>query len=177
MIYSTVITTGTINVPTRAFVASTDGNYGSAGQTRAVTTIALCNIGEVDLTDESVDSANVNIYLVPDGNTASLRNIIVSNLTVPAGETVFFSDERIILDESDSIWIGSSAGATDTVGSLDSGRLYIIASTGGSDFTTCGAADSNPGTVFTATNDGTVAGGTGTARRLLIVATTSSLPV
>lgn len=177
MIYSTVITTGTITAPTRAFTASTDGAYGSPGQTRAVTTVAICNIGTPDLTDETIDSANVNIYLVPDGNVASLRNIIVSNLTVPAGETVFFSDERIILDEGDQIWIGSSTGVTDTVGSLDVGSLYIIVTTGGSNFTTCGAADSNPGTVFTATNDGSGAGGTGTARKLLIVATTSSLPV
>jgi hypothetical protein len=32
-------------------------------------------------------------------------NQIIANLTVPAGETVFFSDERIILDGGDEIHV------------------------------------------------------------------------
>jgi hypothetical protein len=35
----------------------------------------------------------------------------VSSLTVPAGETVFFSDERIVLDAGDEIYIGASSSS------------------------------------------------------------------
>jgi hypothetical protein len=112
------ITTSTITSPTRIFTASTTGAViGGAviGQTSAITTIVLCNTGTPDLTDETVDLANVNVYLVKSGNSASTSNIIVSNLPVPAGETVFFSDERIILDSGDSVWVGADTANLITV--------------------------------------------------------------
>jgi hypothetical protein len=51
----------------------------------------------------------VNIYIVRSGKTFDAGNLIVSNLTVPAGETVFFSEERIVLESGDQIWLGTSA--------------------------------------------------------------------
>ena len=174
MITSTPITTGTITAPTRAFTATSTGLEGGTSQATAITTIALCNVGTPDLTDETVESANVNIYMVKSGSAATPRNIIVSNLTIPAGETVFFSDERIILDGDDSVWIGATSGDVDTAGAFDVDRLYIIVSAGDTDFTLVGAANSTPGTVFVATGVGT---GTGTARKILVVSTVSTLPV
>lgn len=54
-------------------------------------------------------------------------------------------------------------GATDPIvaTALVADVTYVIVTTGTTDFTLIGAADSNPGTVFTATGAGT---GTGTAR-------------
>lgn len=176
MITSTTITTGDITVPDRAFTATDTGLFGGTGQQTAITTIALCNIEEPDAVDETINTSSVNIHFVKNGATASRRNLVVSNLIVPAGETVFFSDERIILDSNDSIWIGSTDGDVDTAGSFNVGSTYTIVTTGGTDFTLLGAADSNPGTVFTATGDG-AANGSGTARKILIIATVSSLPV
>jgi hypothetical protein len=176
MITSTTITTGDITVPDRAFTATDTGLFGGTGQQTAITTIALCNIEEPDAVDETVNTSSVNIHFVKNGSTANRRNLVVSNLIVPAGETVFFSDERIILDSNDSIWIGSTDGDVDTAGSFNVGSTYIIVTAGGTDFTLLGAADSNPGTVFTATGDGAT-NGTGTARKILIIATVSSLPV
>jgi hypothetical protein len=45
--------------------------------------------------------------------------LIVSKLTVPAGETVFLSEERIVLSDTDYVSVGysPSSGAA-TVGSL-----------------------------------------------------------
>jgi hypothetical protein len=37
--------------------------------------------------------------------------LFVSNLTVPAGETVFFADERFVLDGGDEVWVGTSSAA------------------------------------------------------------------
>jgi hypothetical protein len=116
MIYSTQLTsTG----PTRVFTSSTTGAViGSvdagppavpAGQVNAITTIIVCNTGDPDLTDETVNSADLTIQLVPYNVGASTEHIIVKNLTVPAGETIFFSDERIILSVGDYILATASA--------------------------------------------------------------------
>jgi hypothetical protein len=183
MITSTLITSGDINGPQPIFYATANGLSSGVGRTSAVTTIAICNIGTVDLTDETVESATINIHIVKAGGSPSKSNLIVSNLIVPAGETVFFSDERLILDGfdppitgGDSIHVGCTAGDVDTAGSFEPNRMYVIESTGGTDFTLLGAANSNPGTVFEATGAG-AGNGSGTARRLLIVTTVSSLPV
>tara|TARA_Y100000389_G_scaffold204947_1_gene261132 strand:+ start:3021 stop:4493 length:1473 start_codon:yes stop_codon:yes gene_type:complete len=53
----------------------------------------------------------------------------------------------------------TDTGNVFTAGTLVTGREYIIVSTGDTDFTLIGAADSNPGTVFVATGPGA---GTGT---------------
>jgi hypothetical protein len=105
MITSEQLTTTAI---TQVFTASTTGApIGGAvtGQTTAVTTIVLCNTGTVTITDESVNRTAVDIYLVRNGISPSAANQIVSNLTIPAGETVFFSDEKIILDSGDEIHV------------------------------------------------------------------------
>jgi hypothetical protein len=174
MITNTPIITGDITVPTLAFKATDTGTSGGTGQQTAITTIALCNIEAPDLTDETVNTCDVNIHFMKSGQGATRLNLVVSNLTVPAGETVFFSDERIILDSNDEIRIGATAGDVDTAGSFNVGSTYIIVTAGTTNFTLVGAADSTPGTVFTATGVGT---GNGTARKILIIATVSSLPV
>lgn len=117
------ITTSTITTPTRIYTSSQTGAViggGNLGQNSAITTIMLCNTGTPDPSDESVDLANVNIYLVKNTQSATVNNIVVNRLPVPAGETVFFSEERIILDSGDSVWVGADAAnlITVTVSSL-----------------------------------------------------------
>lgn len=115
MITNKLVTSTSTGVPEMVFTASTTGaalNPPSVvGQTSAITTIILCNKDAPTLTDETVNSCNVSIYLVKSGQTATTSNIIVSNLIVPAGETVFFSDERIILDAGDSVWVGTNVAS------------------------------------------------------------------
>jgi hypothetical protein len=109
MIYSTRLTT---TGDTLVFTSSSTGApIGGAvtGQTNAITTIAICNTGAPNLTDETVNSANLTINLVKSGQVSSDTNTVVSNLTVPAGETVFFNDERIVLDSGDQIRATSTA--------------------------------------------------------------------
>lgn len=125
MINSTVVASSTITAPTLVFTSSSTGAaIGGAvtGQTSAVTSIILCNVLTPNLTDETINSVNVNIYLVSPGKgtVVGTGTLIVSSLTIPAGETVFFSDERIILDSGDQIWIGSNnaSAVTATVSSL-----------------------------------------------------------
>lgn len=99
---------------TPAFTSSsTGGPIGGAvtGQTNAITTIVLCNIGAPNASDETVNDVVVNIYVAPQGigaqYTGSTCNLIISNLTVPAGETVFLSEERLVLDPGDEIYVGT----------------------------------------------------------------------
>lgn len=103
MIYSTRLTT---TGDTLVFTSSTTGapiGGGVTGQTNAVTNIIVCNTGTPDLADETVNSATLTLNLVLSGGVSSDTNTVVKNLIVPAGETVFFSDEKIILSSGDQI--------------------------------------------------------------------------
>ena len=103
-----------VTVPKKVFTSTTTGAaVGGAvtGQTNAITTISLCNTGTPDITNESVDSVTVNIYLVRSGKSYTAGNLIVSYLTIPAGETVFFNEERVVLNPGDEIWVGTSAAS------------------------------------------------------------------
>jgi hypothetical protein len=109
--YPTLIPSTSVTNPTKIFTSSSTGAAigGSViSQINAITTIALCNTGAVTPTDITVNSVDVNIYLVKAGGSYGNNNLIVSNLTIPAGETVFLSEERIVLDGGDEIWIGTS---------------------------------------------------------------------
>jgi len=124
MIKSTQLnTTSAVNVPERVFTASTNGDpIGGVivGVQQAITTMIICNTSAVVVTDETSGEAVINVYLVKSGDTADANNLIISNLTIPAGETVFFSDEKIILAEGDQVWIGCDVTGviTATVSSL-----------------------------------------------------------
>jgi hypothetical protein len=78
---------------------------GGVEQSNAVTTMALCNTGTPDLSDETVNSVTIDIHIVKKGKVAVDGNKAVSKLVVPAGETVFFSEERMVLDGGDMIYV------------------------------------------------------------------------
>jgi hypothetical protein len=114
MITSTLVTSTSTSVPVRAFSSTTTGApAGGAvvGQTNAITTMILCNTAAPSASDETTNAVNVNIHLVKSGSSYGTSNLVVSNLTIPAGETVFFSEERIVLEGGDEIWIGTSVGS------------------------------------------------------------------
>jgi len=103
-----------VTVPVKIFTSSTTGGPiagAVTGQTNAITTMTFCNTGTPSLVDESTNEVVVNVYIVRSGESFSAGNLIVSNLTIPAGETVFFSDEKIILESGDAIWVGTSTAS------------------------------------------------------------------
>lgn len=112
MIKNALSTSTDVTVPVKVFTSSTTGapiGGSVTGQRSAITTMALCNTGTLDITDESVNSIVATIHIVPNGDSPNAANTVVSRLTVPAGETVFFSDEKIVLDEGDEVWVATSA--------------------------------------------------------------------
>lgn len=103
-----------VTVPVKVFTSSTTGGPiagGVTGRTNAVTTIALCNTAAPSTSDETTNAVTVNIYIVRSGKSYTSGNLIVSNLNVPAGETVFFSEERVVLESGDEIWIGTNSAS------------------------------------------------------------------
>jgi len=100
----------------RLATTSSETVYTSSG-TNAIVTIIICNTGTPDATDESVDSCLLDLYVVASGDSPDLStkvlpfdgNAVVSKLLVPAGETIFFSDEKIVLETGDYVVAVASA--------------------------------------------------------------------
>jgi hypothetical protein len=111
MIYSTRLTT---NGDTLVFTSTSTGAPAIGdvtAQPNAITTMIICNTGTPDLTDETVNSTTITINLCrSDSPTSTTTNRIISQLIVPAGETVFLSEERIVLDAGDVIRATAAAG-------------------------------------------------------------------
>lgn len=76
--------------------------YTSSG-VNAITLIVVCNTGTPDLLNEAVNASTIQLNLVKNGELPSDTNVIVKNLVIPAGETVFFSEERIVLGNGDTV--------------------------------------------------------------------------
>jgi hypothetical protein len=120
MITSTLATsTSLTNAGTLAvFYATDDGSSSGAEQETAITTIALCNHAAPDLDDETAGAVKINVWLVRNGESydnSTWRNLIVKELIIPAGETVFFNDERIILGGGDEIWVATNAASPNSI--------------------------------------------------------------
>jgi hypothetical protein len=154
-----------------------------------LSTSADSGTGSVIVTTQSLDIAGTanEIETSASGQTITIGLpddiIIGNNLTVTGDLTVngttIINDTTTVAVDDPYITVGGSTplqsddskdrgvrfrwhdGGADTVaGAFVTGHVYIITSTGTTDFTLIGAVDSNPGTVFTATGAGS---GTGTA--------------
>ena len=112
------------NIVAGTTITSPTTVYTSSGS-NAVTCIAVCNVGTPSLTDEASNSVDVNIYVVSPtgggGNTTTTGNVslVVKQLVIPAGETVFFNDEKFVLANTDYIAVGyQMSNAASPVASL-----------------------------------------------------------
>lgn len=84
------------------------GDPGDLNSQSAVTTMIFCNVADADDSTlpvtETGTTASIDVYIVKAGDAADpLLNAIIKNLLIPAGETVFFDTERIVLGAGDSI--------------------------------------------------------------------------
>jgi hypothetical protein len=94
--------------------------YSSTGTT-AITTVVICNTADPLLSDETFNTCTVsmNITSAAPNNVSNDANTIIKNLIIPAGETLFLSEERLVLDN------GNQLRATASVAN----RLSITVST------------------------------------------------
>ena len=74
----------------------------------AVTCMIFCNYtgSAVAPTPEDVV---LTLYLVPNGGSVGSSTMVVNQLTIPAGETVTFDSEKVILGTGDRIRAVASA--------------------------------------------------------------------
>ncbi len=86
------------------------GTPGDLNSQSAVTTMIFCNVADPDdstlalSTGAAGGDTNIEVYLVKSGAAADpLVNAIIKSLRIPAGETVFFDTERVVLGAGDSI--------------------------------------------------------------------------
>lgn len=90
-------------------VADTNTDVYTSSGNNLISTMIFCNIGVPDTNDDSVNLATLDIHLVKNGQSVSNTNKIVSLLSIPASETVFFDTERIVLENGDRIVAVASA--------------------------------------------------------------------
>lgn len=96
-------------------VQSTNTVIFTAEGDKMISTIILCNTATADSFNPDNNMAYLTLHLVRNGagytnppglpaqGTASNTNKIVTALAVPAGETVFFDTERIVLERGDQV--------------------------------------------------------------------------
>ena len=83
----------------------------SGSGARAITTVIVCNTTASDKT--------VTLYAVPNGGSSGDGTMIVNTLNVPAGDTVSFDQEKMVLGTGDELRaICSASGLTATVSTL-----------------------------------------------------------
>lgn len=70
----------------------------------AVTVIFFCNLNIVDTNNSSAGRQLLDIFVVPNGGTASQVNQIAKQIPIDASDTFTFSTERIVLSPGDRVF-------------------------------------------------------------------------
>lgn len=90
--------------------------YTSSG-TNAITTVIVCNTATPD---PVVGLTYLTLHAVANGDSVGSTNMIVNQLPVPAGETVSFDAEKMVLSNGDRLvaYSASPANLAVTVSTL-----------------------------------------------------------
>ena len=93
--------------------------YESIGN-NAITTVIICNKSTYNAAAPTANQSLLYLYAVPSGQTQSDSHIIVNGLPVPAGETVSFDQEKMVLGNGDKLYAktDSASNLVATVSSL-----------------------------------------------------------
>ena len=93
--------------------------YTSSGN-NAITTVIFCNTNEFDSLNPLDGQINLFLYAVPYGQAVTTTQLIVNGLPIPAGETVSFDQEKMVLSDGDSLVARTDAlsGLVATVSTL-----------------------------------------------------------
>lgn len=102
---------------TNAAIGSSSAEvYISVGE-NAITTIIVCNTAIYDPNNPSSGLTYLYLYAIPNGNDAEnppSYTTIVNKLPIPAGETVSFDQEKLVLANGDML-AAKSDGPTNLV--------------------------------------------------------------
>ena len=103
-------------IQSTAIGTSNTNLYVSTGNT-AVTCIWVCNTATYNPADPTSGLTYLDLHFVKQGEGITTTNLIVNQLAVPAGETVTFDTEKIILDNGDRV-VACSASPANLVATL-----------------------------------------------------------
>ncbi len=76
--------------------------YTSSGN-NAVTCLWICNTATFIPATPTLDQVTIDVHFCKNGAGVTTTNKVVSGLTVPAGESVTFDTEKMILDNGDYV--------------------------------------------------------------------------
>ena len=82
--------------------------YVSTGD-NAVTCIWICNTAIYDPNNPTSGLTYLDVHLVKNGDGITNTHLVVNALSVPAGESVTFDSEKIILENGDRVVMYSPA--------------------------------------------------------------------
>ena len=97
---------------TNTAIQTTNTTLFSSSGTNAITTIIVCNTATFDPNNPTTGQTNLYLYAVPSGTSPiSNTQLIVNGLPIPAGETVTFDQEKIVLGNGDYLVAKSDSPA------------------------------------------------------------------
>ena len=95
------------------------------GKQYAITTLMVCNSYSLNSVSPENETESFNMFLSNNGAGASVTgNVVVRQLSLPAGETFTFDTERVVLDEFDAIIIDGDANSSES----GTGNLVVTVS-------------------------------------------------
>lgn len=102
-------------------IASSNTTIFTATGDKMVATMIFCNQALPNPIQIDSNTTYLDIHLVKKLDTPSTTNRIVNALMIPAGETVFFDTERIVLQDGDTVVASTTSPAivTCTISTVD----------------------------------------------------------
>jgi hypothetical protein len=92
-------------ITSTTLASATDTSLYESLGTNAITVMIFCNTAAPNPADETVNAVSLELHVGNDfeGSLIDNTTCIVKNLVVPAGETVFFDTERLVLGNLDFV--------------------------------------------------------------------------
>ena len=82
--------------------------YTAGTGSHAITTVIICNNSAYVPATPTLNQSLLYLYAVPNGGSPTdsgvNANIIVNGLPIPAGETVTFDQEKMVLEQGDALY-------------------------------------------------------------------------
>ena len=88
-------------------MAITNFQVGTGTGTEAFAASADTAVTAMYITNKSSTAGNVDIYVVPSGDTVGENFKIYNNLQIPAEDTYVIDSEKLILENGDKIYIAA----------------------------------------------------------------------
>ena len=105
---------------TNATIGSTTSAIYTSSGNNAITTIIVCNTATFDPNNPLTGQTNLYLYAVPSGGNPSspaTNTLIVNALPIPAGETISFDQEKMVLSDGDML-VAKSDSPTNLVATV-----------------------------------------------------------